>query len=326
MKNIIIVILTFLILSNSVAYASYENETELTLAQSANANILVDGSIFQLTSYNINGYNYLKLRDVAFILNGTDVQFEVEWNESKNAINLVTNNKYTALGSELSPNVGEDKYATSTNSIVYKNGKKISLEAYNIDGNNYFKLRDLAEIFDFSTVWDGNLNNILISTNKNYSMESKLNEIELSTFISNYYLNSSSSSEVPKSDLPMTEEEKFEAEVIELVNIERAKVGSPPLTTTPEHTEAAQIRADECVELFSHTRPDGTKFSTVFDEVGIASQYRGENLGSGYKTPERLVDGLMNSDGHRENILNPEYKYIGVGYNSDNFWSQLFSK
>ena len=117
--------------------------------------------------------------------------------------------------------------------------------------------------------------------------------------------------------------------IVELVNEERAKAGLNPLTLQENVTEAAQVRAIECETLFSHTRPNGTSFSTALKEAGVSYRGAGENIAWGQKTPEQVMEGWMNSSGHRANILNDKYTTIGVGYyqnaNGTNYWCQLFT-
>lgn len=117
--------------------------------------------------------------------------------------------------------------------------------------------------------------------------------------------------------------------ILELVNEERAKAGLPALTLQADITAAANIRAREITQLFSHTRPDGNNFSSVLKEQGIVFRGSGENIAYGQKTPEQVMEGWMNSEGHRANILNANYKNLGVGYYQDekgvNYWVQLFT-
>lgn len=121
-------------------------------------------------------------------------------------------------------------------------------------------------------------------------------------------------------------------EVVRLVNIERAKNGIAPLTLDMNATDAALIRAKEASNMFSHTRPDGRDCFSLLDELGIGYKAAGENIAAGYITPESVVEGWMNSEGHRDNIMNPEFTKIGVGYyyNSEcmyvYYWSQFFLK
>lgn len=120
-------------------------------------------------------------------------------------------------------------------------------------------------------------------------------------------------------------EEAFLTEVIRLVNVERAKQGLSALKTNNAITKAAQIRANELLQLFDHTRPDGRSCFTALGEAGVSYRTAGENIAMGYPTPEAVVNGWMNSPGHRANILNRSFTTIGVGYNSQrNGWVQMF--
>ena len=117
--------------------------------------------------------------------------------------------------------------------------------------------------------------------------------------------------------------------VAELVNEERAKAGLQPLTLKEDITNAAQVRAVETEKSFSHTRPDGRHFATALTEAGVSYRGAGENIAWGQKTPEQVMEGWMNSAGHRANILNEKYTSIGIGYyssaNGTNYWTQLFT-
>ncbi len=117
-------------------------------------------------------------------------------------------------------------------------------------------------------------------------------------------------------------------QVLQLVNKERAKAGLSALTTNTTLTNAANKRAKETVQSFSHTRPDGTNFNTVLKEFNISYRTAGENIAYGQKTPQEVVTGWMNSPGHRANILNANYGKIGIGVYKSNgviYWSQLFT-
>ena len=113
--------------------------------------------------------------------------------------------------------------------------------------------------------------------------------------------------------------------VLELVNEERRKAGLSALAVHQGLQNAADKRAVELVSLFSHTRPNGTSCFTVLDEYNVSYRRAGENIAEGYPTPEMVVNGWMNSSGHRANILNPEFTHLAVGhYGSE--WVQLFIK
>jgi|GEM_PF-1340110 len=131
--------------------------------------ILINSEDIAFDAYNIDGNNYFKLRDLAFSLSGTSKQFSVDWNAGANAISLTSNEVYVPQGGEITVGYKESKTASPTASKLFINNKDVSLTAYNIDGNNYFKLRDIGQAFDFGIDWDGEKNTIVIDTNKNYT-------------------------------------------------------------------------------------------------------------------------------------------------------------
>lgn len=121
----------------------------------------------------------------------------------------------------------------------------------------------------------------------------------------------------------------FASQVLKLVNEERAKGGVSALTMSDQLTAPANKRAQEIVKQFSHTRPNGTQWSTVLDEFNVSVRTAGENLAYGYNTPEAVVEGWMNSPGHRANIMNSNFNKIGIGVYKDGngtvYCTQLFS-
>ena len=120
---------------------------------------------------------------------------------------------------------------------------------------------------------------------------------------------------------------EYEKRVVELVNIERARYGLPALKLNPELSAIARAKSQDMKDknYFSHTSPTyGSPFQ-MMKSFGIKYNTAGENIAYGYRTPEAVVNGWMNSEGHRANILNSSYKEIGVGYvASGNYWTQMF--
>jgi uncharacterized protein YkwD len=117
-------------------------------------------------------------------------------------------------------------------------------------------------------------------------------------------------------------------QVLKLVNQERAKAGLPALTTNKTLQAAANKRAQEIVQSFSHTRPNGSSPFTVLKEYGISYQSAGENIAYGQKTPEAVMNAWMNSSGHRANILKNGFGKVGIGVYKVNgvlYWTQLFT-
>ncbi len=126
-------------------------------------------------------------------------------------------------------------------------------------------------------------------------------------------------------------ENEYADEVIRLLNIERKSQGLSPLKKNDALMKATAVRAEEisCDGHFSHTRPDGGSCFSVLAEFDIVYMGAGENIAMGYGTPESVMDGWMNSEGHRANILSSRYTDVGVGvYKKDGrlYWVQLFTK
>lgn len=131
-------------------------------------------------------------------------------------------------------------------------------------------------------------------------------------------------------DQPETDgsQDAFANQVVKLVNEERAKAGLSPLSVNSKAANAAQTRAREIEKSFSHTRPDGSSFNTALTEAGVSFRGAGENIAYGQTTPQQVMEGWMNSSGHRANILNANYTSIGVGHYKNwagvDYWAQLF--
>ena len=119
----------------------------------------------------------------------------------------------------------------------------------------------------------------------------------------------------------------YENEVIRLVNEIRAENGLRPLTANWELSRIARYKSEDMSNnrYFSHTSPTyGTPFQMI-RAFGLSYRSAGENIAYGYGTPAAVVNGWMNSSGHRANILNASYTQIGVGYcASGNYWTQMF--
>ncbi len=130
----------------------------------------------------------------------------------------------------------------------------------------------------------------------------------------------------------------FAQEVIELANIERGKVNAGPLTAQAQLTQAARAHAlDMACNLFvSHTGSDGSSPFERMTRFGYAFSAAAENVAAGYATPAEVVQGWMDSPGHRENMLDPAYTQIGIGYvfnsgaetqeNYFNYWAMTLGR
>lgn len=122
----------------------------------------------------------------------------------------------------------------------------------------------------------------------------------------------------------------YEAQVADLVNQERAAQGLPALKYNAELSKVAEAKAADLRDknYFSHTSPTyGSPFD-MMKSFGIRYTAAGENIAKGYTTPAAVMNGWMNSPGHKANILNSSFTEIGVGYvsgdNGAGYWVQMF--
>ncbi len=136
-----------------------------------------------------------------------------------------------------------------------------------------------------------------------------LNDIDLS-FIKNNY-----SEYYKKSQNILKKQEKDYEKIINITNEYRYEENKPALEVNNELMVIAQTRAEELAksDQMSHTRPDGSYFSTVFTEYGMHDIQVGENIAWGYKTPDEVCEQWKMSKSHYENILNNEWTQIGIG-------------
>lgn len=135
---------------------------------------------------------------------------------------------------------------------------------------------------------------------------------------------------IPQGAFAEPDEAAFKEEMLRLVNAERAKYGLAPVALHSGLTGAAQLRSQELVQQFSHTRPNGQKSFSAAKEAGVNYFWIGENIASGYATPQAVLEAWLNSDGHRKNILAPEANSLGIGYTkaedgSGYYWAQFLA-
>lgn len=129
---------------------------------------------------------------------------------------------------------------------------------------------------------------------------------------------------IPLTDTAVTD---YEAEVIRLVNEIRVKNGLKALTANWELSRVARYKSADMQQkgYFSHTSPTYGTPQQMMKAFGISFRASGENIAYGYGTPQAVVNGWMNSSGHRANILSASFTQIGVGYVAKGqYWTQLF--
>jgi uncharacterized protein YkwD len=127
--------------------------------------------------------------------------------------------------------------------------------------------------------------------------------------------------------------DSFDQQMLDLVNEERTQVGLDPLVINEQLDEAADLHSQDQanMNIMSHTGSDGSEIDTRLQDQDTGYQYStiGENLAAGYPDAEAAMAAWMGSDGHRENILNPNFEEIGVGHslgeNDTSYWTQAFA-
>lgn len=122
-----------------------------------------DVSNYTFSTYIIKDYNYFKLRDFASYMNGTIKNFDVDYNRDKDAIEITTKTSYGDFTGLPSDNVVGAKEAVTTRQKIFIDGKEVQISGYNIDGNNYFKLRDLAAALDIKVYYDSLRKSVILN-------------------------------------------------------------------------------------------------------------------------------------------------------------------
>ncbi|PLT35497.1 CAP domain-containing protein [Bacillus sp. V5-8f] len=131
-------------------------------------------------------------------------------------------------------------------------------------------------------------------------------------------------------NIPTIASQSVEAQVVTLVNKERAKVGLPALKSDWELSRVARFKSEDMRDkrYFDHNSPTyGSPFQ-MMKSFGINYGYAGENIAAGQTTPQAAMSAWMNSPGHKANILNRNFTHIGVGYakggSYGHYWTQQF--
>ena len=198
------------------------------------------------------------------------------------------------------------KATLSTNRILV-DGQEVRLTAYNINGNNYVKLRDIGEQVGFNVYWDSDAKCVQVESSRPYTGAAPAK------------LGPEKPVSQPEVTNPAVDVDTMKQDIVDRTNALRRTKGIAALRVNDKLMQAAQVRADEMAAsgVYSHTRPDGRKSNTVTD-----SKYTGENIHSiselyleqQKKTlSEAVVNLWSNSKAHADNMTSSRYGEIGVG-------------
>lgn len=137
------------------AYSAPSNPAQPSLTK-----IIAGSETISVTAYNIGGYNFYKIKDLQYVCANTNFAFSADWNEKTRSIELTAG--VPEAGSTISTDELTTKNATPSSATIYKDGEKLNLTTYNIDGYTYFKLRNIGDLFGFEPVWNESDNSITL--------------------------------------------------------------------------------------------------------------------------------------------------------------------
>lgn len=133
--------------------ASYDMVNSIS-ANVSGASIIVDGTRYTISGYNVNDSNYFKIRDIAMLVRNTSARFNVEWDSETDGIKIIPGADYVPIGGELSSYADATLNVLENSAPVFINDKQTAITSYNINGSAYFKIRDVADAAGFAIVWD----------------------------------------------------------------------------------------------------------------------------------------------------------------------------
>ena len=146
------------------------SEAQAVNATKTQSTVYLSDERISVNGYNINGNNYFKLRDLADKFSDSANNFDVAWNDNTKQVELITGKDYSGTTENNSSN-GSVVNAVESSSKLIIDGKETNVTAYNINGNNYYKLRDLGENLGFDVLWQQETDRIyLYDLDKNMYM------------------------------------------------------------------------------------------------------------------------------------------------------------
>lgn len=155
--------------NSNLSIATIHYKTTQETATASPVNFTVNDKTVNVGAYLINQNNYIKIRDLASIINSTDKNFDVSWNNLNKCIEIIEKTAYTSVGGELETDILSSQSATlNTNYPVYFNGQLVNLTSYVIGQNTYLKLRDVMKLVDVYVGWDFNSQTAVIDTTSSY--------------------------------------------------------------------------------------------------------------------------------------------------------------
>ena len=313
-----------------------------SVSASAACNIKISGnsakSLCNITSYNSNGSTMVPFRSICEALGA-----KVSWNSDTNTASA------ECCGKTVSLSTGGNQISTDKGTVT------LPTPSCNKDGLTYVPLRSICEALGCDVNWDASSGDISIEPPENADCEDcqtdtscangscntaqSGNYASLQNIINNFFGKTNNNSGNNHSDsqtsaTPTQSETQniggYQAEVLQLVNEQRANYGLSALTYSTQLEAVAYAHSKDMAlnNYFSHTNLSGQSPFDRMRAAGISYRSAAENIAAGQKTPQEVVNAWMNSSGHRANILNSSVTKMGVGIYSGGsygvYWTQLF--
>ncbi|WP_346704540.1 CAP domain-containing protein [uncultured Agathobaculum sp.] len=383
-KNIIAATLSAAMVVGSVPFAGAASAVAAVPTREKGQAVYVNDARVYPTGYNIADNNYFKLRDI-----GTLVGFGVEWNGETQTVEISTA-RTTPSTEGISDTAASGAVAKVSDQRITVDGVQVNMTAYQIDGNNYVKLRDIGQQIDFNVTYDSATGSVRVDTDTPYaepasgSAITKWNKtmaefnqamidcnwdkakylttakryapvitgkaggtvedviatldamtgapVDAVSFDDNPVnmfwanelrkaLGQEVTSGSDNNDTSAVTEEMlraWELQMVDAVNEERRKAGVAELEIDPNIMQRAQWWAKHLTTEFRHTTWD--EIEEFADSIGVSANdiAGGENITGGSSdfnnVVERHMNNFMTSEGHRNTLLDKDFTRIGIGY------------
>lgn len=340
MKRAIAMSLCALSLSGIIPAAGAANTVTATPTESLGQTVMYDNWPVGISAYNIANNNYFKLRDLGNLLD-----FAVDYDAATQTVTLGDlSTSYTLVegeqAKELRDMMGYSKWfvgkpkgmvqpmpATISDSKFSMNGKPVSIAAYSIGGNNYVKLRDVSELVGFGVDFNAASRVVYLSANGETYQEYLANrQAEYAAQqAADEAQKQAEAAEQVASNTPVTDAQlrQWELDMVDRINEERRKAGLNELTIDENLMKWAQYWAQHLTTDFRHSNIDEERSFARKNDLAEKDVYSQENITSGgsYRNEtdpvSRHMNNFMNSAGHRNTILDPEWTRVGIGYAMD---------
>ena len=335
MKKQITAVCAAAVMAGMMVSAGAANAVTATPTEWKGQTVQMDGQIVKIEGYNIKDNNYFKLRDLGKLLD-----FEVSFDAASNTVTIGDlSTSYTMLPDEAPIRTWDDglglvnyigtgvsgqtqQQAKLTTQRFTANGKPVSLTAYQIAGNNYLMLRDVAALtgFDVDYIPDGRVVRISVEEQADKPQEPGANSDDSANSNTGNAEDSSSSTTVTDEML-----RTWELQMVDAINEERCKAGVPALEMDQNLMQRAQWWAKHLTTEFRHTTWDeieefadsiGVSANDIAGGENITGAGRMTNLGveMGFDPMKAAMNNFMNSEGHRNTIMDSDWTLVGIGF------------